>query len=112
MLQGRQSFRVTEADIFVPNVADDAQRRPVGETDSFPYVIAFDTRDPVRFPCRLDDYCNARLGVFIENLEDTFACRSPSLHQLIQLMQPADRIIKKCCEHQNRDQLAELQAAS
>ena len=47
---------------------------------------------------------------FIENFKHPFACRAAGLHQLIQLVQPADRIVKKCREHQERDEIANLHA--
>ena len=67
----RQSFGVTEADVFITNVADDALAvaaiagRGAGVTDPG-YKTGF--------------------RVFIENIEYAFARRTSRLHQLIQLM--------------------------
>jgi hypothetical protein len=68
-------------------------------------------REPVRFPYRFGLGYKARLGIFVQNLKHTFACRASGLHQLIQLMQAADGIVKKCHQHQDPDQIAQLQAA-
>src|SRR5262249_30266151 len=87
---------------------NDRQRRAVGEADSFPCVIGSDTREPVRFP-RLDPRYNARLDVFVENLKHAFTGSASGLHELIKLMQSADRIVEERRQHKKRNEIAHLQ---
>ena len=77
-----KSFGVTEAHIFVANIACDARRSLLVD------------------PTRLDR--------FIENLKHTLTGGASSLHELIELMQSACRIVQECRQHEERNQIANL----
>ena len=76
---------ITKADLSVANIARKARRR----------ILV----DP------------ARLNWFVKNLKHTFARGPPGLHKLIELMQPARRIVQECRQHEEGDQVAKLQGA-
>ena len=82
VIKRRQPICITEAHLFVANIARNARRR---------FTV---------YPTGLDP--------FIKNFKNTFACGASSLHKLVELMQPADWIVKKCREHKERDQIADL----
>jgi hypothetical protein len=88
VFQRGQSFRIAEGHVVVANVA----------RNSHPAVIA-------------DRGCKTWLDPFVENFKHAFACRASSLHKLIKLVQPPDRIVKKCREHKERDEIANLHCA-
>src|SRR5436309_9876396 len=54
---------------------------------------------------------NAWLAGFIKNLKYAFTRRAPGLDKLIELMQPADRIVKKCRQQEKGDQITDLHRA-
>src|SRR5205807_5120776 len=97
-----QSFRVTEADIFVANVARDMRA-----------VAASASASPVRSRGAgiTDPGYSARLRWFIENFEHALPRSAPGLHKLIELMQPADRIVEKRSQHSERNQITDLHRA-
>src|SRR5436190_4136808 len=97
--------RVTETHVLVANVASNS--RPVGEADSFPWRID----RGVRAAAVSASGYSTRLDWFVKNFKHALACRPSSLHKLIKLVQPADWIVKKCREHKECDQIADLHCA-
>ena len=87
VLERRRAFLcVTETDVVELHVARYADRRLF------------------RFPARLDR--------FVDDLEDALARRASRLHQLIELMQPVDRLVQKSRQHQEREKIAQLHGAA
>src|SRR5216684_2871184 len=82
VIKRRKSLGVTEAHILVANIACNARRSLLV--------------DP------------ARLDRFIENLKHTLAGGASSLHELIELMQSACRIVQECRQHEESNQIANL----
>src|SRR5438876_9992332 len=77
-----KSFGVTEAHIFVANIAGDARRSLLVD------------------PTRLDR--------FIENLKHTLTGGAFGVHELIDVMQSACLIVEACGQHEERNQIANL----
>ena len=73
IFQRRKTFGITETDVLVANVANDARK----------YLL-------VRPP---------RLDRFVQNFKHAFARGPAGLNELVQLMKFADRIIKNRGQH-------------
>ena len=86
MPERRQSFCITKTHVFVANVARNSRRHCLHIHQS-------------------------GLRRFVEDFKYAFACRTSGLYKLIELMQPADWIVKKCGQHKKSDQIADLHCA-
>src|SRR5207244_5752333 len=97
--EGRQTLGITETDIFVTDVADNA--RTVARVDDRSAGVS----DPgYRIPAGFD-----RL---VQDFENALARGATRLHKLIELMQTADRVVEKGRQHEKGDQIAQLHRAA
>src|SRR4029077_4249585 len=86
------------------DIAQRRQLRAVGKTDISKFNLA--PHVPFKFSPVL------RFRWFVNNFEDTLARGASSLDQLVELMQFADWLVEKSCEHKKCDETAERNRAA
>ena len=84
-----------EGRVRVNGVSDSRHQTP--HLNPLPFTKGRGDGRRVMFESRPGD--NAWLAGFIKNLKYAFARRAPGLDKLIELMQPADRIVEKRRQH-------------
>src|SRR5213593_2014730 len=95
-----QSFDVTEADIFIANIAENSNSLTCDAVFVGKAVSFSDSGGDRGWSSAINPGgYNSGLCCFVEDLENAFARRASGLDKLVQLMQSADRIIEKCCQH-------------